>query len=146
MLALSRLVQDAQQDTHALADAAGGTGPYVVQGCVVYGAQQLKDAVRTVWKGVPGLLDRLEAIEGKPGADWADVREAARKAGWTRRTLARDWIVWTDKEASVHVRRRWSGGWKIALAGDFGDLVLNEPSPARFLTLAHLVGLTGSES
>jgi hypothetical protein len=65
MMALSRLVHDAQQDTHPLADAAGSTGPYVVQGCVVYGAQQLNDAVLTIWKTVPALLDELERLRAE---------------------------------------------------------------------------------
>ena len=85
----------------------------------------------------------LAVIDGA-APDWADIRESARKAGWTRRQLARDWWFWTDKGSSVHLRKRWDGGWKITLAGDFGDLVLNEPTPARFLAIAREVGLGGA--
>jgi len=59
-ITLAYLIADAQQDTHPMADAAGGTGPYIVHGCVVNSAQQLKDAVRAVWKHGPELLDRLD--------------------------------------------------------------------------------------
>lgn len=66
-ITLSQLIAEAQKDTHPLADAAGSTGPYVVQGCVVYGAQQLRDALRTVWKHVPPLLDELESARARVG-------------------------------------------------------------------------------
>lgn len=58
-LVLGRLVHDAQQDTYPLADGSGG--PYIVQGCVVNSAPQIQDAVRTIWKRVPTLLDELQA-------------------------------------------------------------------------------------
>lgn len=64
-LTLAYLIQDAQQDAHPLADAAGSTGPYIVHGCVVNSAQQLKDAVRTVWKYGPALLDKLDAANAR---------------------------------------------------------------------------------
>lgn len=85
----------------------------------------------------------LAAIE-EPTPDWADVREAARKAGWTYRRLARNWHVWAGEDGSVHVRRRWGvRGWKITLAGEFGDLVLNQPTAARFAAIVRLVGIGG---
>lgn len=64
-ITLSQLIAETQQDTHPYADAVGSTGPYIVQGCVVYGAQQLRDALRTVWKRTPKLLDELEAARAE---------------------------------------------------------------------------------
>lgn len=82
----------------------------------------------------------LEAIDG-PAPDWADLREMARNAGWTHRRLARGWTVWTIKDASVHIRRPWPGAQTVNVDGDFGDLVLNEPTPARVLNIAREMGL-----
>jgi hypothetical protein len=77
----------------------------------------------------------------EPAPDWADLREMARNAGFTHRKLARDWLVWTDKDVYVELRRRYIGGWRITLTGEFGDLSLNDPTPARFLAVAREMGL-----
>lgn len=110
-------------------------------------------------------LRRLEAIEGKPGADWADVREMARKAGWTvgpdktlPSTLKLPTRAWGRRENGwLDTRHGWVRAEMILLgmrridvigpaAHPFRSVSLVDPSPAEILTAARLVGLTGSES
>jgi len=64
-LTLGYLIHDAQQDTYPLAQPGDTGGPYIVQGCVVNSAQQLKDCISTIWKRVPRLLDELEAARAE---------------------------------------------------------------------------------
>jgi hypothetical protein len=80
----------------------------------------------------------------KDGPDWADLREMARNAGFAHRKLARDWLVWTDKDVYVELRRRHVGGWRIGLSGDFGNLSLTDPTPARVLNIAREFGIGAS--
>lgn len=76
--------------------------------------------------------------------DWADLREMARGAGYTHRKLARDWLVWTDKDVYIELRRRYVGGWRITVTGEFGDVALNDPTPARVLNIARELGIGGT--
>lgn len=87
--------------------------------------------------------------------DWADVREAARKAGWVR-TGNRIVSAWTVKgpDGEDDDRHGWAAVYphhrKIQLTGpgegtrfnrSFADLV--DPSPAQVMEVARLVGLGG---
>jgi len=96
----------------------------------------------------------LESIDG-PEPDWSDVREAARKAGWTR-TGNRIVSAWTVKTPDGEDDDRY--GWaavfphhrKVQLTGpgegdrfqrSFADLV--DPTPAQVLAAIRLVGIGG---
>lgn len=104
-------------------------------------------------------LRRLEAIEGKPGADWRDVIRAMRTAGlklasterisprWRHRSITKDgfeqgdWAINTINNLSDQ-RDHW-----ISLYGRDGWYVeMKNPTPAHVFAAARLVGLTGSES
>lgn len=94
-------------------------------------------------------------LDEEPEPDWADVREAARKAGWTR-TGNRIMSAWTVKTPDGEDDDRY--GWatvfphhrKVQLTGpgegdrfqrSFTDLV--DPTPAQVLAAARLVGIGG---
>lgn len=94
--------------------------------------------------------------------DWADVREAARNAGWTRaRGFSERGDAWLPPARDGY--RQDADGWVIVehrerLNGRrVADLVgpgrypkrsvsLVDPSPAEILTAARLVGLIGGAS
>jgi len=98
---------------------------------------------------------RAELAKFEAAPDWADVREAARKAGWTR-TGNRIVSAWTVKAPNGEDDDRY--GWaavfphhrKVQLTGpgegdrfqrSFTDLV--DPTPAQVLAAARLVGIGG---
>jgi hypothetical protein len=82
-------------------------------------------------------------------ADWADVREAARKAGWRSHTfVSREWLAFTsDGEDGGMVdvrRRRATKDWRVSVLGSRGKVEIDAPTPAEVLTAARLVGLGGN--
>lgn len=87
---------------------------------------------------------RAELAKFETQPDWADLREMARNAGFTHRKLARDWLVWTNKDVYIELRRRHVGGWRIAITGEFGNLSLADPTPARALNIARELGIGAS--
>lgn len=93
----------------------------------------------------------LAAIDG-PEPDWADLREMARNAGWTRTSRLRDYGViqfatWTfrapDGRGKVTVSHHTLNGWDVAVVNGPDDATLQDPAPAKVLAAAHLVGLGG---
>lgn len=105
-------------------------------------------------------LRRLEAIEGKPGADWRCVIRAFLKIGpylLERRTTDgnRYWRYETNKRSKGGLRELvdilhfpTESMWiiKLGIYGDTHMVSLKNPTPAEVFIAARLVGLTGSES
>jgi hypothetical protein len=86
-----------------------------------------------------------------PQPDWADVREAARKAGYRisrtakrRRNDRRMWLWYAlDGDDPVGEFHKTSTGVQVHLRGPKGYTALLEFSAAEVLTAARLVGLGG---
>jgi hypothetical protein len=84
--------------------------------------------------------------------DWADIREAARNAGWTR-DRGESGTTWGHHAFGAILDRSHgmayvnSGNRRIYIASPGGDerqtVVLFDPTPVRVLTAAKLVGLVG---
>jgi hypothetical protein len=123
--------------------------------------QTRKDLMDRVSETVyPNITERLFVTGGggtchRRSADWADVREAARKAGldivlrfgrlkpgkirhgmWT-------WRSHTPTGDVVATYRGRVMGTSIELIGVRGSMHLNDPTPAEVLTAARVVGLGG---
>jgi hypothetical protein len=87
----------------------------------------------------------------KSGPDWADVREAARKAGYRlsrtakrRRNDRRMWLWYAlDGEDPIGEFHKTSTGVQVHLRGPKGYTALLEFSAAEVLSAARLVGLGG---
>jgi hypothetical protein len=87
--------------------------------------------------------------------DWADLREMARNAGWTR-DRGDSGTTWGHHAFGAILDRRHGMAYvnkrnrRVYLAGPGDDehrtVVLFDPSPAEILTAAHLVGLIGGAS
>jgi hypothetical protein len=93
--------------------------------------------------------------------DWADVREAARNAGWRmvrdRSTVQKCWTIRNPDEHGWFIDKGWAvitvdpntnrGRWLFEFAGPGPHrkqtACLVDPTPAEVLTAARLVGLGG---
>lgn len=99
----------------------------------------------------------------KEGPDWADVREAARAAGWRmvrdRSTVQMCWTIRNPDEDGWFIDKGWAvvtfdansnrGRWLFEFAGPGphrkSTACLVNPTPAEVLTAARLVGLGGGD-
>jgi hypothetical protein len=87
--------------------------------------------------------------------DWADVREAARKAGLDivlrfgrlkRGQIRHGMWTWRSHTPAGDIAATYRGrvlGTSIELIGVRGSMHLNDPTPAEVLSAARLVGLGG---
>jgi hypothetical protein len=88
----------------------------------------------------------LAAIDG-PAPDWADVREAARKAAITFRLVRHremGWSRWIVTAPGCDMELRDSSGdWMASFSTSVGYANRVNPTPAQVLAMARLVGLGG---
>jgi hypothetical protein len=112
-------------------------------------AKWLHDTLRGYWGWADALddaRDLLAAIDG-PEPDWADVREAARKAGITFRLVRHremGWSRWIVTAPGCDIELRDSSGdWMASFSTSVGYANRVNPTPAQVLAMARLVGLGG---
>jgi hypothetical protein len=107
------------------------------------------------------LCGDCSGSRGPKPTDWADVREAARNAGWSGRRdpdqrHARIWGLYGDGRMFIDWEHGWVRSWRnrhshvIDIAGPDASgghetVRLVNPTPAKVLTAARLVGLGGGE-
>lgn len=164
------------EDQFTLVDLAGSCPPAPVPDGVTSSeeraARWLHDHHRGYWGWADALddaRDLLAAIDG-PEPDWADVRETARDAGWTRRTEPVGFRpVETDVWGHYPPGARFidgEQGWvrvglrEYVLVVEFTgppiriaaldstihrEVKLVDPTPAEALATARLVGLGGGD-
>lgn len=151
------------EQTKNLADLAGSCPPAPVPEGVTpreeAAAKWLHDALRGYWGWADALddaRDLLTAIDG-PAPDWADLREMAHNAGWTRLGSSRwgMWGVWEGEDIDDRhgwvIIHRYHRSRRFDIVGpgtgnkenrSFTELV--DPTPAKVLEAARLVGLGGA--
>jgi len=106
---------------------------------------------------------RAELAKFEPEPTWADVREAARNAGWRmvrdRSTVQKCWSIRNPDEDGWFIDKGWAvatfdpntnrGRWLFEFAGPGPHrkptATLVDPTPAEVLAAARLVGLGGGD-
>jgi hypothetical protein len=85
--------------------------------------------------------------------DWADLREAARTAGWTRTAKSGQYgVIWwsnwkylaPDERGQVSITYYSIDGWGFTIVNRPDSVSLQDPTPAKVLTAVRLVGLVGA--
>jgi hypothetical protein len=126
--------------------------------------QTRKDLMNRVSETVyPNIKERLFVTGGggtchRRSPDWADVREAARKAGLDivlrfgrlkRGQIRHGMWTWRSHTPAGDVAAIYRGrvlGTSIELIGVRGSMHLYDPTPAEVLSAARLVGLGGDSN